>query len=200
MTKTNRPTKRLENRAQRQTQILDAARACVRVDGFHAASLSRIAAQASMSGGHIYQYFDTKEAIMIALCERDFEDFMLGITKLGDHVSHDKATTIESLTNQIMSLYSHDRTALTLDIIAEAGHNPKFLDLLSRVDDRIRVAFRTIIEPLLQDLTRQEIDERVETLLVMARGLAVQMCIRPASDHRLLAATLKHALRGALAV
>lgn len=197
MKNAKKPTTRLENRVQRQTQILDAARACVRVDGF-AASLSRIAAQASMSGGHIYQYFETKEAIMIALCERDFEDFMLQMSHFGQHVASDRLAVIEALSSEIMSLFSHDRSALTLEIIAEAERNPKFLDLVLRADERIRSAFRTIIEPLLPGLTRQEIDERAETLLVMARGLAVHMCMRPASDYHLLAATFKFTLRGVL--
>lgn len=194
----SRKTSREEKRAQRLTQILDAARACVRVDGFHAASLSRIAAQASMSGGHIYQYFETKEAILIALCERDFEDFLPHITQLSDYACSDIDTVVETFSNEIMSLLSHDRAALTLDILAEAERNPKFLDLVVRVDDRIRHAIRNIIEPHLTGLTQQEVEERVETLLVMTRGLAAHTCMRPASDHDLLTATFKIALRGAL--
>ncbi|MEJ7934395.1 TetR family transcriptional regulator C-terminal domain-containing protein [Sphingobium sp. AN558] len=105
---------------------------------------------------------------------------------------------IETLPKEIMSLFSHDRSALTLEIIAEAGRNPKFLDLVARVNDPLRLAFRSIIEPLLRDLPQQEIDERAETLLVMARGLAVHICTRPTSDYRLLAATFRSALRGVL--
>ncbi len=160
--------------------------------------MSRIAAQASMSGGHIYQYFETKEAIMIALCERDFEDFMLHITELGDYACLDVDTIVETFANEIMSLLSHDRAALTLEIIAEAGRDPKFLDMVLRVDDRIRLALRKIIEPLLEGFTQQEIEERIEALLVMTRGLAVHTCTRPTSDHELLTATYKIALRGAL--
>lgn len=193
-----RATSRQENRAQRLTQILDAARTCVRADGFHGASLSRISARASMSGGHIYQYFETKEAIMLALCERDFDDFLHHITTLEDYASRDEDAVVEALSHEIMSLLSHDRSALTLEIIAEAGRNPKFLDLISRVDDQIRSAFRSIIKPFLAGLSDQDIDERAETLLVMARGLAVHICTRPTSDHRLLATTFEIAFRGAL--
>lgn len=151
-----------------------------------------------MSGGHIYQYFETKEAIMVALAERDFEDFMLHMTRLGDYTCLDIDTVVEAFSTEMMDLLSHDRAALTLEIIAEAGRNPLFLDLISRVDDRIRRAIRDIIDPLLKHLTPLEIDERIEMLLVMSRGLAVHTCTRPASDHDLLKATFKIALRGAL--
>src|SRR5690606_4064328 len=55
--------------------VLDAAGACFREEGFHGASMSRIAARAEMSVGHIYRYFDSKEAIIIALVERDCAKF-----------------------------------------------------------------------------------------------------------------------------
>lgn len=189
---------REEKRAERLTQILDAARACVLADGFHGASLSSIAAQAAMSGGHIYQYFETKEAIMIALCERDFEDFLPHLAQLSGYADRNIDAVVETFSKELMGLLSHDRAALTLEIIAEAGRNPKFLDLVLRVDDRIRDAIRDIVEPLLAGLTPQEIDERIETLLVMTRGLAVHTCTRPASDYALLTTTYKIALRGAL--
>lgn len=136
---------------------------------------------------------------MIALCERDFEDFMLHITQLGDYACLDVETVVETFAKEMMSLLSDDRAALTIEILAEAERNPKFLEMVLRVDDRIREAISKIIEPLLVGLTQQEIAERIETLLVMTRGLAVHTCMRPASDHDLLTATCKIALRGVLA-
>lgn len=191
-------SKREERLKRRQNQILDAARACVRAEGFHAASMSRIAARAAMGIGHIYQYFENKEAIMIALCECDFEDFMMHITQLGDCAGLDVDMIVKIFSDKIMWLLDHDRAALALEVMAEAGRNPKVSELVLRVDQRVRSAVRKIIEPLLEGLTAQEIDVRVEMLLMMTRALAIHAGTHPASERQVLAAGSELALRGVL--
>ena len=55
----------------RRRQILDAAADVFARRGFHAASMAEIARSFGMSAGHIYNWFDSKEAIIEALVERD---------------------------------------------------------------------------------------------------------------------------------
>lgn len=192
-------TSRQEERTERrQTQILKAARACVRAEGFHAASMSRIAAEAEMSVGHIYQYFENKEAIMIALSERDFEDFMLHITQLGDYAGLEVPTIIDAFLNKIMWLLDHDRAALALEVLAEAGRNPKVAELVLRADRRFREESRKIIETVLKGLSPKEVDARIEMLLVMARALLIHAGTHPVSDRKVLAAGFELALGGVL--
>ena len=116
--------RREERVRRRQAQILDAARACVRADGFHAASMSRICAEASMSVGHVYKYFATKEAIMIALVERDFEDFMSHVTRLRSVGKPDVEVVINEFLNDILWFLDYDRAALSLETLAESARNP----------------------------------------------------------------------------
>jgi AcrR family transcriptional regulator len=63
--------------AQRRHQVLDAAAICFRNHGFHGASMAQISKTAGMSPGHIYHYFDNKEAIIAAIVERDMEEMIV---------------------------------------------------------------------------------------------------------------------------
>src|ERR1700735_1352434 len=58
----------------RRRQVLDAAEKCFRRHGFHAASMAGVAMEAGMSVGHIYRYFENKEAIVAAIVERDLQE------------------------------------------------------------------------------------------------------------------------------
>src|SRR5207249_2098610 len=54
----------------RPTQILDAAVACFAKRGFHQASMHDISAEAGISVGLIYRYFQNKEAVISAMADR----------------------------------------------------------------------------------------------------------------------------------
>src|SRR2546430_14175526 len=54
----------------RPSQILDAALACFAKHGFHQASMHDISAEAGISVGLIYRYFENKEAVISAMADR----------------------------------------------------------------------------------------------------------------------------------
>lgn len=56
-------------RAERREQILEAAGRVFSQKGFHAANVSDIAAEAGVSQGTVYHYFDSKESIFMAFFE-----------------------------------------------------------------------------------------------------------------------------------
>ena len=66
----------------RRQQILDAAAECFRKSGFHGASMSEIAKSFGMSAGHIYNYFESKEAIIEAMVKRDLDQALERIAKI----------------------------------------------------------------------------------------------------------------------
>src|SRR3546814_14831985 len=84
MTKTPEALARQHERTEkRRDQVLDAAEACFRREGFHAASVNRIAAEAGMSVGHLYRYFDSQDEIILALFESTFAEFISQDRKSG---------------------------------------------------------------------------------------------------------------------
>src|SRR6266849_3341339 len=59
-----------ENGLERRTQILDAAMVCFAERGFHQASMHDISAEAGISVGLIYRYFQNKDAVISAMADR----------------------------------------------------------------------------------------------------------------------------------
>jgi AcrR family transcriptional regulator len=72
---TESPSKRELQREERRSQILDAALTVFSSKGFHATNVSDVAAQAGVSQGTIYWYFDSKEELFTAAMLSVFADF-----------------------------------------------------------------------------------------------------------------------------
>ena len=56
--------------ARRRHEILEAAAVAFRQFGYHGASIEHIASQLGISKGAIYYYFDSKEDLLLHVCER----------------------------------------------------------------------------------------------------------------------------------
>jgi AcrR family transcriptional regulator len=66
----NQTRKRLE---QREADILEAATTLFAADGFHATSTRKIAAAAGVSEGTVFHYFNTKNALLLAILDGFYE-------------------------------------------------------------------------------------------------------------------------------
>ncbi len=190
-------SRREERTERRRSQVLDAARACFRAEGFHGASMSRIASVAGMSVGHIYQYFENKDAIIIALCERDFEELM-SVPPLEEVDLGTVDGFVEAALANLPSWLDPSRTAITIEIVAEAGRNPRIAEVVRRVDASFRAITRETITPLLADLDPAEFEARLEMLILLIQGLPVRATAHPDMDRDLLADGFALALRNLL--
>lgn len=199
MTKTAKAVSRREERVKRRrAQIIDAARICVRDDGFHAASISRISATAAMSAGHIYKYFENKEAIMTALIEHDMDEFMLLIAQVHPSSDQNIESLIESFATKLPAILQGDRTALWLEIQAEAGRNPRVKEMARRAANRFRETIRAVITPLLATNTVADIDTRVEMMLICMHGLGLQASVHSDRGVHALATSIDNVFRTVL--
>jgi AcrR family transcriptional regulator len=71
---TDIPSKREQQREERRKQILDAALTVFSGKGFHATNVSDVAAEAGVSQGTIYWYFESKEELFQAALLSAFMD------------------------------------------------------------------------------------------------------------------------------
>ncbi len=78
-------------------RILAAGRAVVLRDGYDAASTNRIAAEAEISPGSLYQYFPNKDAVLTAIVDRYSDDVSQRIAaSLSDHLDETGPTMVRA--------------------------------------------------------------------------------------------------------
>jgi len=126
--------------AQRD-RILCAALKCFIEQGFHAASMASIAAAAQMSVGLIYRYFENKQAIVLAIVERQLEEKRTLIRQLQSSAQ---------LTDDLVKAFAawcvpgpgSMSVALFLEMSAEATRNPEIAAALLRSDALTRAEFQ----------------------------------------------------------
>ncbi len=122
----------LENTIDRRTQILDAAMACFAKQGFHQTTMHDISAEAGISVGLIYRYFENKDAVISAMAEEH---------KTEVHQWLERARQAPTLLEAVEILFtSHccDNapqivSAFVVDLFAEASRNPRLADLVRDV-------------------------------------------------------------------
>ncbi|HEA15061.1 MAG TPA: TetR/AcrR family transcriptional regulator, partial [Pseudoalteromonas prydzensis] len=81
----------------RREQILTAAAECFRRKGYHGAGMAEISKTAGMSAGHIYNYFESKEAIIESIIEKDMEEMFSIFQQFEDHPGDVLAALLDGL-------------------------------------------------------------------------------------------------------
>jgi TetR/AcrR family transcriptional regulator, repressor for uid operon len=116
----------------RPTQILDAAMVCFAKRGFHQTSMHDISAEAGISVGLIYRYFENKEAVISAMADRHKQEIndVLQRARLAPSL-------LESLevlfTSHCCEKGTQVTSAFVVDLFAEASRNPRVAELVRDV-------------------------------------------------------------------
>lgn len=110
-------------RAARRQQIMDGARNCFAQKGFHASSMSMISAEAGVSIANIYQYFETKDDLILALVGEELKSDMAVIDMIG------QAPSLREGLEQVVQYLagegcSEGGVQLRLEVLAESFRNP----------------------------------------------------------------------------
>ncbi|MCL2877115.1 MAG: TetR/AcrR family transcriptional regulator [Betaproteobacteria bacterium] len=157
------------SRAQiRRNQILDAAAHCFRAYGFHGASIAKISQQAGMSVGHIYHYFENKEAIIAAIVQRDLDRLVEIWAELrASHYLHE--TIIKLSADGVKDTMDNFLAGLRLEIVTEAARNPEVAHIVQAADGS---CMESLIEILRFARQAGGKDDDEETLAVMAEIIA----------------------------
>src|ERR1044072_150313 len=116
----------------RRSQILEAAVVCFAKRGYHQASMHDISAEAGVSVGLIYRYFQNKEAVIAAMADRHKKEIQEVLQQ-----ARQAPNLLESLEILFTAHCCEDspkvQSAFVVDLYAEASRNPQVADLVRDV-------------------------------------------------------------------
>ncbi|MBI1245079.1 MAG: TetR family transcriptional regulator [Alphaproteobacteria bacterium] len=188
-----------QSRADRRTQILDAAKTCFVRFGFHNASMQQICAAAGMSAGNLYRYFPSKDALIEGICERD-----LGGAAEGFAEARRASDVLDVLEKMLVGyLWRRPREDLCMwtEISAEAARNEAVNRINRHIYDFI---IKSVADVLAQGIAngsvRKGIDTHRQATLLQAffDGVMLRRAVMPEFDPRPAIRTMMAQVRGSL--
>src|SRR5258705_3012154 len=175
------PQPQTDSVPDRRCQIIDVAVVCFAKRGFHKTSMHDISAEAGISVGLIYRYFENKEAVISAMADRHKKEISDMLQR-----ARQAPTLLESLEILFTAHCCEEEapvvSAFVVDLYAEASRNPRVADL---VRDYLQTAMPDVTElisraPEAQNTTRGgSPTEMAELIFAVARGMLMLDVLRP---------------------
>lgn len=184
--------------AARRAQILDAAAECFRANGFHGASIARISQQAGMSAGHIYHYFESKEAIIAAIVERDLERVISIWAEL--RAARDVRDAMVKLSaDGVAHAMDPACSGLRLEILAETARNPEVARIMRAADCCCMASLTETLLAARREGGRQDDEATLllmtEILAAMFEGLMIRALRNPELDRERISIMVQRVIR-----
>lgn len=178
------PPTLLEPQVDRRSQILEAAMACFAKRGFHQASMHDISAEAGISVGLIYRYFENKEAVISAMADshkRQIQELL--------EQAHQAPTLLESLEILFTAHCCEDQpqiqSAFVVDLYAEAARHPRLKELVRDILETAMQGVTALVarapeaQNAPQHLTPREL---VELMFAVSRGMLMRDILETERD------------------
>ena len=126
------PKLRPETQVLRRDHILDAAELCFARAGFHRTTMQDICKEAEVSPGALYVYFDSKEALISGLCERDRAQFSARIAELA--TAPDFLSALKSIGTYYFAEEPPHKRLFVAEMAVESTRNPRIAEIYRAVD------------------------------------------------------------------
>jgi TetR/AcrR family transcriptional regulator, repressor for uid operon len=175
------PQTQIEPTVDRRTQILEAAVVCFAKRGFHQASMHDISAEAGISVGLIYRYFENKEEVISAMADRHKKEIQEVVER-----ARQAPTLLESLeilfTAHCCESSPQIQSAFVVDLYAEASRNTQVKDL---VRDVLQTAMDGVTDVIARSPEAQNAahglkpKELSELIFAVARGMLMRDILQP---------------------
>jgi TetR/AcrR family transcriptional repressor of uid operon len=174
----------LDNGQDRRNQILGAAFSCFAKRGFHQTSMHDISAEAGISVGLIYRYFESKEAVISAMadCRKKVLQELLERAR--------QAPTLAEALEIVFASHCCDsspqlQSAFVIDLYNEASRNPRLAEM---VRDIVSAATEGVTDLVARSPEMQNCShnlsprELVELIFATTRGMMIRDLLESERD------------------
>lgn len=179
------PKLKPETEQARRQHILDAAERCFSRGGFHATTMQDICKEAAVSPGAVYVYFDSKEALIAGICERDRAQLAERIEKLAEAPDFLAALSAIGETYFVDDPASRQRVVVEMGI--EATRNPRVAEIFLGTEKYCTESFSALFERLKSEgriAPEIDIDTLTKVFHVIGDGLFWRRAVIPHFDVR----------------
>lgn len=156
--------------AQRQQQIISAAKNCFSRSGFHGASMADISHESGLGAGQIYRYFSSKELIVSETIKNIAESWRLFlVTNFQLKISTSEIIDTES---EFWQAWSFRDRCLLLEMYSEASRNKSVRELLAQEEYRLIAELDRVFQQHMPEACAQQRSDRIQFLLMLVDGVA----------------------------
>jgi AcrR family transcriptional regulator len=177
------PKLKPDTQRARREHILDAAERCFARSGFHRTTMQDICKEAVVSPGALYLYFDSKEALIAGISERERAEFAERFAGLATAPNF-----LEAL-QKLGSDYFEDEPAhkriMCIEIGLESTRNPRIGEIQRTVDTFITDSFASLFQRLKDEgriAPKLKIPALVQIFTIIGDGLFWQRAVNPEFD------------------
>ena len=162
--------------------------------------MAQIAAEAAMSVGHIYRYFDSKEAVIAAIVERDLEEARTLIEGMLQDPAGAPAAMLAAVGDGVAKMLDRPSAALFLEVMAEAARSPKIAVSARRQHEAALACVGSLFADGREPRARYSVAQAVDLMTLIFSGLRLRAIQDPEADADALAATIRTFLADLLGV
>lgn len=177
------PKLKPDTQRARREHILDAALRCFARGGFHATTMQMICREARVSPGALYVYFDSKEALIAGLCERDRAEFAERFAALA--TAEDFLGALRDIGEHYFIEETPEKQRFVVEMGVEATRNPRIAEIFMSVDKFCNDNFEALFRRLIDEgriAPRLDVQTLVKLFNVFGDGMFWRRAIDPSAD------------------
>lgn len=169
-------------RTERRQQLIDAGWRCASRQGFRTMTVDDVCAEAGVSKGAFYLYFDQKQDLLLALLEDDAAD----LDAVMDDLRRSRVGGVERLRRLVRAELRRGedpaRLQVRADLWSEMSANPVVRERFADVVRRRRIALRSWIDESIEagELVDVPSNALAAILLALGDGLILHAGLDPA--------------------
>jgi AcrR family transcriptional regulator len=185
------PKLKPDTQRARREHILEAAELCFARAGFHRTTMQDICKEAAVSPGALYVYFDSKEALIAGICERERAEFAENFASLAE--APDFLGTLGAMGEEYFVNQPAHKRLMCVEIGLESTRNPRVAEIFARFDSYINESFLKLFQQLKDEgriAPALDIPSVTRAFTVICDGMFWQRAIDPTFDAKVVMPTV----------